>query len=63
MPRTIAKHMDDCIACGMCVEICPAVFAEGEEKPVIAHPQVGPESEDCAQQAIDSCPVSCIYWV
>jgi ferredoxin len=55
--------MDECIACGLCVELCPAVFAQGDDKPVIASPQVAPADEACAQEAIDSCPVSCIHWV
>ena len=62
MPQKIAKNMDDCIACGLCVELCPAVFALGEDKPIIAKAEVGPAEEACAQEAIDSCPVSCIYW-
>jgi ferredoxin len=62
MSQTITKNMDECIACGLCVELCPAVFVLGEDKPIIAKPQVGPEDEACAQEAIDSCPVSCIYW-
>ncbi|MBI5524316.1 MAG: ferredoxin [Desulfarculus sp.] len=55
--------MDECIACGLCVELCPAVFAQGEDKPIIAKQDVGPAEEACAQEAIDSCPVSCIYWL
>ena len=62
MARTVNKRMDDCIACGLCVQICPAVFADGDDKPIIAKPQVEPAEEACAQEAIDSCPVSCIFW-
>jgi len=60
--RTVNKHMDDCIACGLCVQLCPAVFAATDDKPIIAKPQVDPGDEACVQEAIDSCPVSCIYW-
>ncbi len=62
MARTVNKHMDDCIACGLCVQLCPAVFAATDDKPIIAKPQVDPGDETCVQEAIDSCPVSCIYW-
>lgn len=62
MARTIAKSQDECIACGLCVELCPDIFAEGDDKPIIAQPQVEPAQEECAQNAVDSCPVSCIYW-
>ena len=37
MARTVNKHMDDCIACGLCVQVCPAVFAEAEDKPIVAN--------------------------
>ena len=62
MALKVAKNMDECIACGMCVELCPAIFAQGQEKPVVAKAEVAPEEEACAQEAIDACPVSCIYW-
>lgn len=62
MARAVNKHLDDCIACGLCVQLCPAIFAEADDKPIIAKPQVDPVEEDCVQEAIDSCPVSCIYW-
>ena len=62
MGRKITKDMDECIACGLCVELCPAVFGEGEDKPFIIKPEVQAPEEECAQRAIDSCPVSCISW-
>lgn len=61
MGRAIAKNQHECIACGLCVELCPAVFAQGEDKPIIATPQMSPDDETCAQEAIDSYPVSCIH--
>jgi ferredoxin len=53
---------DECIGCGSCEEICPEVFRLNEEteKAEVAKPKGGPE--DLIQEAIDTCPVSCIHW-
>jgi len=62
MSRTVVIDTDECIGCGSCTEICPEVFelAEGEEKAKVIKPEGGPE--DLIQEAIDTCPVSCIQW-
>jgi ferredoxin len=51
-----------CIGCGTCEEICPAVFHLNEEaeKAEVIKPEGGPEL--LIQEAIDTCPVECIYW-
>lgn len=49
-----------CIACELCVQICPEVFRIGDDGLAEAYAQV---SQDAAQQAIearDLCPVSVI---
>lgn len=53
---------EECIACGTCVELCPDVFQMNEEieKAVVILPEGGPK--DCIEEAIESCPVSCIHW-
>ena len=53
---------EECIGCASCVEICPEVFQmkEGEEKAEVIKPEDGPE--DLIQEAMDTCPVSCIHW-
>jgi ferredoxin len=53
---------DECIGCGSCEEICPEVFKldEDTEKAEVIKPQGGPG--DLIQEAIDTCPVSCIHW-
>ena len=64
--KTTAKRVviekSECTACGTCVEICPEVFAleDGAEAATIIQPTGGPE--DSIQEAIDSCPTSCISW-
>lgn len=52
---------EDCIGCGMCEGIAPDVFALGDDG--LVHPlaeEVPAGSEDAAQEAADSCPVSAI---
>ncbi len=53
---------DECIACGTCVELCPDIFQMKEEieKAVVILPEGGPK--ECIEEAIESCPVSCIHW-
>ncbi len=62
MSKTVYIDEEECIGCGSCVEICPEVFRmqEGEEKAEVIKPEGGPE--DLVQEAIDTCPVSCIHW-
>ena len=62
MSRVVYIVEEECIACGMCQEICPEVFRLDDEKDVavILKPEGGPE--DLIQEAIDSCPVECIHW-
>jgi ferredoxin len=62
MAKRVYIAEEECIGCGSCVEICPEVFQmkEGEEKAEAIKPEGGPE--DLVQEAIDTCPVSCIHW-
>jgi ferredoxin len=53
---------DECIACGVCEEICPEVFKlnEGLGFAQVINPTGGmPEK---IQEAMDACPVQCIHW-
>jgi ferredoxin len=53
---------EECIACGNCEAVCPAVFRLNE---ALGHSEVinprGAPAE-AIQQAIDECPVQCIHW-
>jgi ferredoxin len=50
-----------CISCGVCVNLCPDVFAWNEnEKAHSTVDEVPAEFEEVAQEAIDSCPTSAI---
>jgi ferredoxin len=62
MAKAVYLDEEECIGCGSCVEICPEVFQmkEIEEKAQVIKPEGGPA--DLIQEAMDTCPVSCIHW-
>jgi ferredoxin len=62
MSKKVYLDQDECIGCGSCEEICPEVFKlnEDTEKAEVIKAEGGPE--DQIQEAIDTCPVSCIAW-
>lgn len=50
---------DDCIGCESCVEICPDVFTmdKSGSRAVVKDPS---STADCVEEAMETCPVSCI---
>lgn len=55
----IVIDQDECIGCESCVEICPDVFEmdeDGEKALVIAEDS----TEDCVDEAIETCPTEAI---
>ncbi len=54
----VKVNEDDCIGCGVCAQICPDVFVLDEDAGISK--VIKPEGSDCAKEAADSCPVSCI---
>ena len=62
MSKRVYLVEEECIGCGSCEEICPDVFKldEEKEKAEVIKPEGGPT--DLIQEAIDTCPVSCIHW-
>ena len=62
MAKKVMIDTDDCVDCGTCAELCPAAFELDEEagKALVIMPSGGPE--DCIEEAIDTCPMSCIHW-
>lgn len=52
---------DICIGCELCVDTAPEVFRMKENNLAEVYDPQG-ASEDKIQEAIDSCPVSCICW-
>ena len=52
---------ENCISCELCTTICPEVFSMNEEGVAQAIDEDVPEeSEDSAEEAMDSCPVDAI---
>ena len=50
-----------CISCGVCVDTVPAVFRFDADNRAEVYDPEGAEAQ-AIQEAIDLCPVACIYW-
>ena len=61
MVKTVMIDQDECISCGACVDTCPDVFRMNDDNLAEIFKADG-ASEEEIQDAIDSCPVSCIKW-
>lgn len=55
-----AKVNEGCIACGMCVSICPKVFRFNDDGVAEAYNDITEETEEAAEDARNGCPVSVI---
>lgn len=52
---------DGCISCGVCIDVCPEVFAYNDDNVSEAiEGDIPKECEERAVEARDSCPVSVI---
>lgn len=62
MSKKVFIEVEECIGCESCVELCPDVFGMDEEgeKAFVISAEDG--SEECIDEAIETCPVECIYW-
>mgnify|MGYP000380343480 CR=1 FL=1 len=62
MGKKVYIDEEECIGCGTCEELCPQVFQLDEEsqKAQVIMPEGGPE--ELIEEAMESCPVSCIHW-
>lgn len=61
MPKTPWVDREECISCGVCVDMCPEVFMlDDDDKSECYNPDGAPEEE--IQKAMDDCPVQCIHW-
>lgn len=55
-----ANVTDDCIACGLCVDICPEVFEMGDQYAEVIVDEVPADAEEACLQAAEDCPVEAI---
>jgi ferredoxin len=54
-------ELSECILCGVCREVCPAVFSLNDAGFIqVADLKEYPENE--VAEAIKNCPTDCIYW-
>jgi ferredoxin len=53
---------DACVSCGLCVNNVPEVFRFGPHGKAEVYDPGGAYEETIQSEAIDICPVSCIYW-
>jgi ferredoxin len=62
MARRVFIDEEECIGCGTCQELCPDVFEldDDTQKARVIMPEGGPE--ELIEEAMESCPVSCIHW-
>jgi len=51
---------ENCIGCGLCVNMCGSVFLMTEEGVAAARDEIFPEQEGQVQEAAESCPVNAI---
>ena len=51
---------EDCIACGACEELCPAVFKIFGEVAMVFGDADSEEKRKCVREAADTCPVMAI---
>ena len=58
MKATVDK--DGCIACGICVNLCPDVFRWDDNGLAEAYSDISPATESAAVDSRSNCPVSVI---
>ena len=61
MGKVARVNKGECISCGVCVDTVPTVFRFDEEDRAEVYDPYGAEAA-AIQEAIDLCPVSCIFW-
>jgi ferredoxin len=54
------KVNSNCIGCGLCTNLCPAVFTMLDEGVSGARDEIAPEYYDQVREAAESCPVNAI---
>lgn len=62
MAKEPLVDQDTCISCGLCIDNVPDVFRFTENGKAECYDPAGASEEVIQAEAIDVCPVSCIYW-
>jgi ferredoxin len=55
-----ATVSEECVSCGLCVDICPDVFEMGTEYAQVKMTSIPAKFETAVRQAAEECPVSAI---
>ena len=58
----VTVDQTECVGCGACAEIAPEVFRMNDDEKSEVYGKVTDANKDSVQEAIDTCPVSCIAW-
>jgi ferredoxin len=61
MSKVPRVNKGECTSCGVCIDTVPAVFRFDAENLAEVYDPKGAD-EAAIQEAIDLCPVTCIYW-
>ena len=62
MQKRVYIDEEECIGCQSCTEICPEAFQMREDDEKAEVVSFEGCTEELIQEAIDTCPVSCIHW-
>ena len=57
----VSVNFDECIGCGVCMQVCPEIFGLDEEsgKVVLLNYEQS-DNIDLVKEAVDSCPIGCV---
>jgi ferredoxin len=62
MGKKVYIDEDECVGCGACEELCPDVFKVDVDTEIAGIIQSEVDSEECIEEAMETCPVDCIHW-
>lgn len=55
-----ANVNEECIFCGLCVDMCPDVFQLGDETAYVTVKEIPEEMQGCCREAAEECPTEAI---
>lgn len=51
---------EECILCGLCVDMCPEIFSLGDEYATVTVSNISSEHWECCREAAGNCPTDAI---